>query len=285
MIYAPNYFIKPTLFKMPLKTITKVFIPRVLANVTISQIHSVFASKQIGKTIYVDMHRRKNENNRIYSFVFLDISLYDTKESCDFYEDMTRHGSCKLYYDKKNYWEVKPFAHTPERGEINEKKEESDKPEEIENIYSICKDLAKNNFDYDYEKNWKKIAIHSELLKVFCDREINVNNHEKDNSKKCQSTLETRIFREKRLDTRMEEDQLFEKIVIDDFSGTCGEQPFSKFIPMFNELNEQERTQLTYIRTLCNELMKLPSFYTKEEREKMEKDYDDLEKEIKNAHI
>jgi len=57
-------------------------------------------------------------------------------------------------------------------------------------------------------------------------------------------------------------------------------QQQSKFIPMFNDLKEQEESELKNIRSLCNDLIKRPSSFNAKDLEEMVKEYEDLEKEI-----
>jgi len=83
-------------------TVVKVFIPRILGNVTVSQLRDAFSAKQIGKVSNVNFHRRKNEKNHAYSFAFVDIKLYDTQEATILCEDILDFGMSKVFYDNKN---------------------------------------------------------------------------------------------------------------------------------------------------------------------------------------
>jgi hypothetical protein len=157
-------------------TITKVFIPRILGNITAITVAHVFAAKQIGKITNIDMRRRKNEHNELYSFAFLDITLYNTKEATALCEDILDNGSSKVFYDRTNFWEVKSFIPRNQRADKHSSKAiENPKTEAIphaidENaeleegeIRDICEELRTPPKDKD--QVLEKKNMHYELLR------------------------------------------------------------------------------------------------------------------------
>jgi len=171
-------------------TITKAFIPRILGNVTVSQIRDAFAAKQIGKVKNIDIHRRKNEKNNQYSFAFIEIALYDTKEATDLCEDILDNGSSKVFYDRKNYWEVKTFLTKSERVTastatptpsamtptfvLQEASSEQDQDEDQEQDYDGIKDICDKlrTIPIDNNQSWLKVSMHSQLLHAIHTREM-----------------------------------------------------------------------------------------------------------------
>jgi hypothetical protein len=184
-------------------TIAKAFIPRILGNVTVSQIRDAFAAKQIGKVKNIDIHRRKNEKNNQYSFAFIELALYDTKEATELCEDILDNGSSKVFYDRKNYWEVKAFLTKSERAAKASEQEHAHEPvvplsfdgkpsldsrmertptlvprsgvltiaavaqEDADDIRAMCITPPVRP-----DLAWIKMAIHSELLHTHHTREI-----------------------------------------------------------------------------------------------------------------
>jgi len=54
----------------------------------------------------------------------------------------------------------------------------------------------------------------------------------------------------------------------------------SKFIAMFERIQEEAAAEMQNIHSFCYELIKRPSVFTKEDREEMTRDYEALEKEM-----
>jgi hypothetical protein len=280
-------------------TITKAFIPRVLPNVTISQIRDVFAAKQIGKVININMHHRKNEKNNQYSFVFIDLILYNTKEANDLNEDITNAGVSKVFYDKKNYWEVKPFLSKSQRISMITFPEE--KPEQFEHlaeeqheeISSICSDLLTPTYSYDIAL--QRMSVHSQLLRAHYMREVkkstccncgSSSNSEYDRSifwktysfcsEKCQWESEWDIRKSWSRAHSNQEHQSY----MNNYDTTTENQS-SKFIEMFQRIQEEEAAkEMQNIRSLCYELIKRPTIFTAQDRKEMEQDYEELVREI-----
>ena len=306
-------------------TITKAFIPRILGNITASTVIDVFAGKQIGKITNIDMRRRKNDHNELYSFAFLDITLYDTKEATALCEDILDNGSSKVFYDRTNYWEVKSFIPKDQRSnKQSAKATENPKTEAIphaidENaeleegeIRDICEELRTPPKNKD--QVLEKMNMHSELLRAYNFREMEntycSNCGCKSNpeymrtvfwkkysfcSGWCQYDMESDI-RSNWLKSQSRADQFISpasakedplelpapaiRLEMDDQSIA---ESSSKFIAMFQRIQEEADQEMQYIRTVCGELMKRPTAFTAEDRTEMEKDYENLEKEIMNV--
>ena len=97
--------------------VVKIYIPRILGSVTQKMLCNTFERLNIGKVFYVDMHRKVNENNRIYYFAFLDIELYNTSAAKNLYQLLNKNQLIKLVYDEEaaQYWELKKHIPRTER--------------------------------------------------------------------------------------------------------------------------------------------------------------------------
>jgi len=95
----------------------KIYIPRILGSVTQTTLRTTFERLNIGKVFYVDMHRKINENNRVYYFAFLDIELYNTPNAKNISETLNQNKLVKLVYDEEaaQYWEIKKHIPRTER--------------------------------------------------------------------------------------------------------------------------------------------------------------------------
>jgi len=284
-------------------TITKAFIPRILCNVTVSQIRDAFAAKQIGKVKNIDMHRRKNEKNNQYSFAFLDLALYDTKEATALCEDILDNGSSKVFYDKKNYWEVKAFLPRSERAlspsstpaavadttaAVLNLSEQADKHEESE-IREICDQLRTPPFDDN--QVWRKSYMHGHLLHACRYREM-----EKELCYNCGNESDPEYDR-----TILWKNYSFcggwcqfdtEKSIRDSwihceiarnnmsYAQSADTRSTSKFLEMFQHIQDETDSEMQSIQRLCHELLKRPSVFTSEDHAEMEREYDELSNEI-----
>lgn len=105
------------LFNMQPTNVIKIYIPRILGSVTQKTLCHTFDRLNIGKVFYVDMHRKKNENNRIYYFAFLDIELYNTPVANNLHKLLNANQLVKLVYDEEaaQYWELKKHIPRTER--------------------------------------------------------------------------------------------------------------------------------------------------------------------------
>jgi len=278
-------------------TITKAFIPRVLPNVTISQIRSVFSAKQIGKVANIDMRHRKNEKNNQYSFVFLELALYNTKEATELTEEIANIGLSKVFYDKKNYWEVKPFLSKSQRismimfpDEASENPDiQEDVPEEQnEEISSICADLLTPTYSYDIAL--QRMSVHSQLLRAHFIREVKKSTCYK--CGKCSNAHYDRSifwknysFCSDRCQWETESDirkswRKSQEPALPKFNLMRDDSTASKFIIMFQRIQDEAATEIQSIRSLCYELIKRPSVFTNKDREEMALEYEALQKEI-----
>lgn len=98
-----------SLFNMQPSNTLKIYIPRILGNVSQKTLRSTFDRLNIGKVFYVDTHRKINENNHIYYFAFLDIELYNTLIAKKLVDMLNKNELVKLVYDEEaaQYWEIK----------------------------------------------------------------------------------------------------------------------------------------------------------------------------------
>lgn len=101
----------------------KVYIPRILGGVTQKMLMHTFERLSIGEVYYIDMHRKVNENNRVYYFAFLEIELYNTVAAKRVTDELNTNLSINLVYDEEAgyYWEVKkhiPKTERPNRSSV-----------------------------------------------------------------------------------------------------------------------------------------------------------------------
>jgi len=103
------------------------------------------------------MHRKINENNRIYYFAFLDIDLYNTPVANDLYKILNTNQLVKLVYDEEaaQYWEIKKHIPRIER-QSNAPLSSSVMPILCETVmqhfdeqYKAADDTILDVFDYD----------------------------------------------------------------------------------------------------------------------------------------
>ena len=336
---AKELSLKQTFNKTMSSTINKLFIPRILGNITASTVADVFAAKQLGKIKNIDMRHRKNENNELYSFAFIEIALYDTEEAIALCEDIIDNGSSKVFYDRTNYWEVKSFIPRNNRpakpsSKVVEKAEteairhdvsprfarndslspDNDENAELEEgeIRDICEELRTPPKIKD--QVLEKMTMHSELLHAYNFREMESaycsNCGCKSNpeymrtvfwkkysfcSGWCQYDMETNL-RNNWLKSqshaaqficpasaKQESLELSAPAVRLEMDDQFIAESSSKFIAMFQRIQEEADQEMQYIRNVCGELMKRPTAFTAEDRTELEKDYENLEKEIMNA--
>ena len=97
---------------MASQQVLKIYIPRILGNVGRKKLIDTFDQRGIGKVFYLDMYSKTNENNKLYSFAFLNINLYTGKSAKDLMYELNVNGYTRLNYDSnpKLYWEIKPHV-------------------------------------------------------------------------------------------------------------------------------------------------------------------------------
>jgi hypothetical protein len=98
--------------------IINLYIPRILGNIKQNKIISLFKNMSIGDIFYIDMYKKMNENNNLYSFAFISIKLYDNKIAKDLEKTLNTTGVTRITYDyeKNHYWEVKKHIDRSKRG-------------------------------------------------------------------------------------------------------------------------------------------------------------------------
>jgi hypothetical protein len=286
---------------------TKAFIPRILGNVTVSQIRDAFAAKQIGKVKNIDIHRRKNEKNNQYSFAFIELALYDTKEATDLCEDILENGSSKVFYDRKNYWEVKAFLTKSERATASiatptpsaitpafvlreaSSSTDQEQDENEDEIKNICDKLR--TIPLDQDQSWLKMSMHSQLLHAIHSREMEQSvcyNCGSKSNPECTSSIFWKNYSfcsgwckyDTEYDIRKSWQRPQEPVLPPFHLTTVDDSTTSKFLEMFERIQHEAAEEMQSIRYLCSSLIKRPSVFTKEDREEMDRDYEALQKEM-----
>ena len=96
----------------------EIYIPRMLGNVNEETIRNAFDNLNIGAIDYIDMHRKINENGRLYFFAFLEMKAYNTAASAYLQTILNTNQPIKLVYDEEagQYWELHKHVQKSQRG-------------------------------------------------------------------------------------------------------------------------------------------------------------------------
>jgi len=264
-------------------SIVKLFIPRILGNITISQMRKTFVDKDIGKVTYIQFHRRKNEHKHLYSFAFLNIKLFETATAEAFNNDIKENGVYQLFYDKKNYWEVKKHASKKDRDQTAD---EADA--ENDEIAALCDTLVTQPLLDPAYVELKK-TMHLELLRkhemtsmdrLFC---YNCGNSYVDFISNV--LWKTHAFCSGWCQYIVADPNMCKNVsrwkrhtMTDDVSS-------SKLIPMFQRIQAENDKELQNIKQLCRVLSRRPSAFTDKDNEAMEYEFDELAAEISVSNI
>jgi len=110
----------------------RIFIPRILPQVTSQMMKSTFTSFGLGEVINIDIRHRINNYNYHYAFAFLLVKLYDTDHAKQVWRDIIDNGSHQLVYDSPNYWELKNYIARDQRDYYYDEAVEEEEGEESE---------------------------------------------------------------------------------------------------------------------------------------------------------
>lgn len=124
---------------------TQIYIPRILGNIQDSQIIEQFDNMNIGKIINIETHKKINENGYPYSFAFINLRLYETKNATIFKNNLEQLNNFQLFYDEEagRYWEIK--KHIPRKERYN-----------IVNELSLWKKI-KHDMIFEYDELQREI--------------------------------------------------------------------------------------------------------------------------------
>lgn len=100
-------------------TTIHIFIPRILCNISESDINQAFYEMNIGVVTYIDLHSRVNEMNYRYAFAFISIELFDTDMAQHILQKLNQCGRAHIPYDDRNYWEIKYYIPKEKRGLVD----------------------------------------------------------------------------------------------------------------------------------------------------------------------
>jgi len=100
-------------------TTIHIFIPRILCNISESDINQAFYEMNIGIVTYIDLHSRVNEMNYRYAFAFISIELFDTDMAQHILHKLNQYGRAHIPYDDRNYWEIKYYIPKDKRGLVD----------------------------------------------------------------------------------------------------------------------------------------------------------------------
>ena len=100
-----------------MKETIDIYIPRILGTVNENDVKNSFHYLNVGNVIYIDMHRKINENGYPYYFAFITLELYDSTLAMLLKEKMYTTQIMHLVYDEENnqYWEIKRHVSREQR--------------------------------------------------------------------------------------------------------------------------------------------------------------------------
>lgn len=97
------------------------YIPRILAKISVESITETFNSLAIGRVFYIDTRNRINEKGNAYYFAFISIELFENDSADLFYYLLNRWGKTKVLYDNSNilkYWEIQKYIQKEKRSPL-----------------------------------------------------------------------------------------------------------------------------------------------------------------------
>lgn len=99
----------------------EIYIPRILGNVSETTLRDAFERLNIGIINTIDMHRKINENGRVYYFAFLEMKTYKTTASEYLQKLLDTNQPIKMVYDEEagQYWEL--HKHIPKTKRVPQK--------------------------------------------------------------------------------------------------------------------------------------------------------------------
>ena len=98
----------------------QIYIPRILGNIHNTQIIEQFENMNIGKIVNIDMHKKINENGYPYSFAFIKLQLYESRNATIFKNNLEQLNNFQLFYDEEagKYWEIKKHISRKDRNNM-----------------------------------------------------------------------------------------------------------------------------------------------------------------------
>ena len=98
----------------------QIYIPRILGNIHNTQIIEQFDTMNIGKIVNIDMHKKINENGYPYSFAFIKLQLYESRNATIFKNNLEQLNNFQLFYDEEagKYWEIKKHISRKDRNNM-----------------------------------------------------------------------------------------------------------------------------------------------------------------------
>ena len=145
-----------------------IFIPHMKSYISKQKIKYTFKEMGIGNVFYLDLRRRGSEDNKVYSFAFLQVELFNNENADTIMSNIDANGRHPLHYDgDKNYWELKSYIGRESRS-IKNKETETIVHEVLvdENMSEIMEDeLEEDDIDEDIKELCDKILKSSLMMK------------------------------------------------------------------------------------------------------------------------
>jgi hypothetical protein len=229
----------------------RIFVPRILPQITSQMMKNTFTSFGLGEVINIDIRHRINAHNYHYAFAFLLVKLYNTDHAKQVWKDIIDNGSHQLVYDSPNYWELKNYIARDQRDYYYDDAEHED--EEIEETdVEIKDDLVVDSND---QPSWSEI-VNRKFPKIQNEN----NDLEQEIQKRVQEYVDKHL-----------ENIIIQKVLdMPYLSGLNHNVETSRFVKL-----EEPKHQVDDIQKLCYELSKppLPNWTTSQNVYRVEDEY------------
>lgn len=232
-MYHPKQTIKPKSKPLKMNTV-RIFVPRILPQITTQMMKTTFTSFGLGEVINIDIRHRINAHNYHYAFAFLLVKLYDTDHAKQVWKDILDNGSHQLVYDSPNYWELKNYIARDQR-EYYYDDVEPEEQEVVEHEEDIKDDLV---IDANDQPSWSDI-VNRKFPKIQYEN----NDLEQQIQKRVQEYIDKNL-----------ENIIIQKVLeIPYLSGIKKSVETSRYVKLQEQSNE-----IDDIQKLCYELSKPP---------------------------
>jgi len=214
----------------------RIFVPRILPQVTSQMMKNTFTSYGLGEVINIDIRHRINTYNYHYAFAFLLVKLYDTDHAKQVWRDIIDNGSHQLVYETPNYWELKNYIARDQREYYYDEEEEEEHPEEsAEEQPEESKEIV---YDANDQPSWSEI-VNRKFPKVQYDN----NDLEQQIQKRVQEYIDKNL-----------ENIIIKKVLEMPYLGGFNQKvETSRFVKL-----EEPKVAVDDIQKLCYELSKPP---------------------------
>jgi hypothetical protein len=210
----------------------RIFVPRILPQITTQMMKNTFTSFGLGEVINIDIRHRINAHNYHYAFAFLLVKLYNTDHAKQVWRDIVDNGSHQLVYDSPNYWELKNYIARDQRDYYDDTEEE----EEIEESDADIKDDL--IVDSNDQPSWSEI-VNRKFPKI-----------QNDNNSLVEQEIQKRV--QEYIDKNLENIIIQKVLEMPYLGGFDQKVKTSRYV----SVEEEPKNEVDDIQKLCYELSK-----------------------------